>query len=100
MKKKRKKRRTTRKIRRQRRKKYLLVAHCILLMALFGILAVWLCREYRELNEPLSESLTLANRGTTEQEPPWYLLLVNRWHKIPEDYQSELVTVPGGVSEE
>lgn len=29
-------------------------------------------------------------------DTPWYLALVNRWNPLPEDYEVDLVEVPGG----
>lgn len=42
-----------------------------------------------DLNEE-SEPLEVA------EDPLWYLRLVNRWNPIPEEYEMELVEVPGG----
>lgn len=34
--------------------------------------------------------------GTDNTETPWYLTLVNRWNPLPENYEVNLVDVPGG----
>lgn len=33
---------------------------------------------------------------TSDTDTPWYLTLVNRWNPLPEDYEVDLVEVPGG----
>ena len=33
---------------------------------------------------------------TSDMDTPWYLALVNRWNPLPEDYEVDLVEVPGG----
>lgn len=35
---------------------------------------------------------------TQQEDTPWYLILVNKWNKLPEDYQVELVTLDNGQS--
>lgn len=38
-----------------------------------------------------------SGAGTAEDRDwPWYLRLVNRWNPLPEDYEADLVEVPGG----
>ena len=51
----------------------------------------------------LSWRETAVSGGKSEEEQadswqdmPWYLMLVNRWNPIPQDYQAELADVPGG----
>ena len=42
---------------------------------------------------------TQSGADTTEApdtDTPWYLALVNRWNPLPEDYEVDLVEVPGG----
>lgn len=42
---------------------------------------------------PQSDADTTDNLNS---DLPWYLLLVNRWNPLPEDYEVGLVNVPGG----
>lgn len=48
--------------------------------------------------EETTEEVTTEPETTPEPEvteTPWYLVLVNPWHPLPEDYQFELTTVTG-----
>ena len=48
--------------------------------------------------EETTEEVTTEPETTPEPEvteTPWYLVLVNPWHPLPEDYQFELATVTG-----
>lgn len=44
--------------------------------------------------DPLQSSADTAE--TSDMDTPWYLALVNRWNPLPEDYEVDLVEVPGG----
>lgn len=53
-----------------------------------------------ERNEEISNTdfnmSNVQNTVTTNNDKEWNLILVNRWNKIPENYNVDLVEVPGG----
>ena len=89
------------------------VACCVLAIAL---LALWqtgafpfLCQQQTPAPIPSSSAGISAepdpaqpdtSGSQTTEEPtedkPWYLILVNRWHPLPEGYQPQLMTLSNG----
>ena len=54
-----------------------------------------------EINKEISNtdfniSDAQKNTVTTNNIEDWNLILVNRWNKIPENYNIDLIEVPGG----
>ena len=47
-------------------------------------------------NSQPDKSDATADQPTQEPDTPWNLILVNRWHPLPEGYQPQLMTLSNG----